>query len=171
MAMNRIFPGLLAFLLVGCSQTFSVSTYRDPSVAGLLPDAQRVAVVALYTDASIRKMTEDKLAHHNPAFEVTYPLLSGSLILGYPGICKEFLLRNGFDYVLSMGLQKVQRYPRQTVLKSYRIETKLFDLKRNCVIWYSVTESNSPDGWSIASLEVVQHVVENLKKEGFCLAL
>jgi hypothetical protein len=168
--MNRIFLGILA-LLVGCSPTFTVSTYKDPAVPGLLQDAQRVAVVAMFTDPAIRKMTEDKLTHHNPAFEVTYPLLSASIILGYPSVCKEFLISHGFDYVLSMGLQKIQLYPRQYILKSYRIETKLFDLRRNRVIWYSVTESNSPDRFSVAALEVVQQVIESLKKEGFCVAL
>jgi PBP1b-binding outer membrane lipoprotein LpoB len=158
-------------LLAGCSSTFVVQTIRNPAVPGIISDAHRVAVVALYSDPQIRRLAEDKLVNHNPTFEPTYPFLTASIIAGSPEIGREALRENGFNYCLSMGLQKVQYYPHQVVSHAYRIEIKLYDLQRSEVIWYSVMESNTPQPFSVAALEVLDHVVIKLREEGFYIVI
>ncbi|HQQ97548.1 MAG TPA: hypothetical protein PLX35_09800 [Cyclobacteriaceae bacterium] len=162
---------ILSIWLAGCSSTFVVQTIRNPVVPGLITDAHRVAVVALYTDHHIRKMAEDKLVIHNPALEPTYPFLTASIIAGSPEIGRQVLRDRGYDYCLSMGLQKVQFYPHQLVNHAFRIETKLYDLERNQIIWYSVVESNSPQPFSLAALEVLDKVMIKLRQEGFYVAI
>jgi len=169
--MKAIWLLIVALLLNSCSSTFIVQTVRNPAVPGMITDAHRVAVVALYTDYQIRKMAEDKLVNRNPAFEPTYPFLSASIIAGSPEIGTKSLRELGYNYCLSMGLQKVQYYPHQLVSHAYRIETKLYDLKRNQIIWYSITESNSPQPFSVAALEVLDEVMTKLREQGFYVAI
>ncbi len=162
---------ILGVGLSSCSSTFVVQTVRNPAVPGMITDAHRVAVVALYTDHQIRKMAEDKLVNHNPAFEPTYPFLTASIVAGSPELGKKTLLGMGYNYCLSVGLQKVQYYPYQLVNHAYRIETKLYDLEHNQLIWYSITESNSPQPFSVAALQVLDKVLITLKEEGFYITL
>lgn len=167
--MKVICPLVLSLWLAGCSSTFVVQTIRNPVAPGLITNAYRVAVVALYTDHNIRKMAEDKLVIHNPAFEPTYPFLSASIIAGSPDVGKKILRDMGYNYCLSLGLQKVQYYPSQIVSHAYRIETKLYDVERNQVVWFSVVECNSSKPFSIAALEVLDKVLRKLREEGIYL--
>ena len=104
--------------LAGCSSTFVVQTINP--VPGKITDAHRVGRCTMpipYPEDGEEQIGHSTARHSEPTY---YPFLTGRSIIASSPEMAEMILRRGYNYCLSMGLQKVQFYPHQLVNHAYR---------------------------------------------------
>ncbi len=99
---------------------------------------------------TMRLIDVDKEQVYNPGF-----------ITGYPSYYHNF---GGYFY---RNWQVYQTPGYYSTSKSFIIETNVFSIKEDKIIWTGLTETTNPDGVQKMTEEVTQIVFKKMLKEGF----
>lgn len=192
-----IFLMVLVIGISSCTSTRIEQKWRDPEVTVDISQLNKVLVVALMTNESTRRSTEDQLCK----------LLHGKGVASYNYLTKDITkereenIRNlvkdqGFDGVIMMRLTDVEKdvkyvpgnYPMYygrfwgyywnawnafydpgyyKTTRTYRVETNVYSLKRDKLIWSGVTSTVDPSGVNKLMQSASNTVYKEMKKEGF----
>jgi hypothetical protein len=181
-----LIPTLL--VLGACSSTSIVSSWKDPNAKINPEQLTKVMVVALIKNEGVRRIAEDKMATFNKAFQVSYNEFSSKEILDNEEKCRAILKDQGFDGIITMKVtdQKRERtyvpsaansgywgYHAQYYTSYYEkgyyqedtkyvIETHVFSLKQDKLLWAGITESFTT---SVIDDETVGDVMHEVRKQ------
>src|SRR4051794_24831134 len=171
--MNRNLFTLVAFILVfvvGCGPSTKIEkTWTDPSFTpGTVNNYKKVLVMGLLKDESTRRIAEDKMV---AAFKNVQAIQSYSYLQPTDTVrnmVEDRLKKDGFDGVVVMRLANVDKstsYVPGTTYggwygyryggmygspgyyqedKTYYIETNLYSLDQNKLLWSGTTSSLNP---------------------------
>ncbi len=187
MKLKAIFlPALL--LLAACSSTSIVSSWKDANSKIDPEHLNKVMVIALIKDETLRRVAEDKMATFNKAFQVSYNEFSSKEVMDNEDRCRTILKDQGFDGIITMRLADKQKertyiptassqgywgyhgqfysgyyktgyYQEDT---KYIIETRVFSIKQDKLLWAGVTESLTT---SVIDANTVSDVMNAVKKQ------
>lgn len=183
--------------LASCTSTRIEQKWRDPEVTVDVSKLNKVLVVALMTNESTRRSTEDQLCE----------LLNGKGVASYNYLTKDITKEReesiraqvkdqGFDGVIIMRLTDVEKdvkyvpgnYPMYygrfwgyywnawnafydpgyyKTTRTYRVETNVYSLKRDKLIWSGVTSTVDPSGVNKLMMAASKTVYKEMEKEGF----
>lgn len=178
---------------VGCSSTSIVSSWKDPSATVNPEKLSKVMVAALVKDEGTRRIAEDKMASFNKSFLVSYNEFSSKEVMDNEDKCRAILKDQGFDGIITMQLldkEKSQNYVPGNYAGGYWgfhrlyypgyyrpgyyteetkfiIETNVFSLKQNKLIWSGVTATVNPSTIDKTVAEVLEQVHKRMIKDKF----
>ncbi|MEJ0056611.1 MAG: hypothetical protein WDN75_13735 [Bacteroidota bacterium] len=183
---SLLIPTLL--LISSCSSTSIVSSWKDPNATVNPEQLTKVMVVALIKNEGVRRIAEDKMATFNKAFEVSYNLFTSKQVMDNEEKCRAILKDQGFDGIITLrvtdktlertyvpaaasggywgyhaqyysGYYDKGYYQEDT---KYMIETHVFSLKQDKLLWAGITESFTT---SVIDDETVGDVMREVRKQ------
>jgi hypothetical protein len=197
MKLKFFLPLSLAALMVACSPATKLEkSWADPSLAtGNIKSFNKVLVVAKLKDESTRRIAEDKVAAQVKA-PVAVPSYSYLTAADTDQAQVEAKLKNdGFDGVIMMQIKEVEKSASYTpgtvyasgwyggyrggyggiygspghysVDKTFYVETTIFSLTDNKLLWSGVTSSLNPSKVEKTIDEVIYTVKLELQNKGF----
>ena len=183
-----------AVALSGCfHSTQLAATWRDPSAGPI--HFNRPVAVFVSNDAMMRRAMEDKLVHSLPsgAGVTSYSVLGGADVSD-ANVAKQRLTEAGFDGAIVMRVVSVDmvpvytpgtywygansgfagywgnawRYPYDAtyVDKIVTIETEIYSLASEKLIWAGRSETTNPKSINKLGDSVIRHVTKALREEG-----
>jgi len=188
---------LLAFS--GCVTTQIISSWTAPGVTVKEGDFKKVLVLALVENESSRRIIEDKLVSLLKVPSVaSYSYLTKEDLLNTVDVAKEKLRKDDYDAIISIRLAKIEKdinyvpgtYPNYfyspwtygayaapfyydpgyySVDDVYNVETNLYTLKPEKLIWSGVTSTINPEKIDKAVDEIAKVVKDKMVEEGFFL--
>jgi len=188
---------LTLFSFYGCVTTQIVSDWRDPSVTIKEGDFKKVLVLALVENEGSRRIIEDKLVSLLKTQAVaSYSYLTKEDLAGTLDAAKEKIKKDGFDGIITMRLAKIEKdvnyvpgtYPSHfyspwsyggyaasmyydpgyyQVDDVYNVETNLYTLNPEKLIWSGVTSTINPEKIDKAVDEIAKVVKDKMVEEKF----
>lgn len=180
--------GTVAALAACSSYTRLVDTWKDPATQQLR--FQKVLAIAIFKDPSLRQTVEDDLARRIPGATPSYQVLAEGDLQDVPA-AKAKVAAQAFDgavvlrvanrenrmsYVPGPGVNTFWGYYDAGWPTVYNpgylveddivtIETTVYDIGRDKLVWSSHSESTNPS--SVASLvdDVVKSVAKEMKRQ------
>jgi len=175
-------------LAISCSSTSIVSSWKDPKATVNPEQLTKVMVVALIKNEGVRRSAEDKMATFNKAFQVSYNEFSSKQIMDNEEKCRAILKDQGFDGIITLRVtdKKQERtyvpaaanggywgyhaqyyngfYERGYYQEDtkYLIETHVFSLKQDKLLWAGITESFTT---SVIDDAMVGDVMREVRKQ------
>ncbi len=182
-----------SMMLFSCSSTTMQSSWKAPGASYTKEQFKKVMVVALFKDETTRRIAEDKIAAKNPAFHASYMSLGPDQQNMDEATFKEFVKKDGYDAVLTLHLVDVQSSTSYvpgtyqggyygwygmnyggfyspgyyTEDKNYIIETNVFSVSQDKLLWSGVTSTLNPTNINRTIDEVWDAVITRMKKEKF----
>lgn len=190
---------MVAVFFISCGTTAKVeSSWRDPEAVVDLSRLNKVLVMALLNNETNRRATEAQLVGllQNKGV-ASYQYFSGPLGKANEALIKQRLKRDGFDGALVMRLADVEKdinYVQTSsagatrfwpyfwnswgsysngyyeTTKTYTIETNVYSLKKDKLVWSSLTSSVDPQNTGKLMEAVNKEVYKKMQKEGFIVA-
>ena len=187
---------LLLFISCGPS-TKIVSAWHEPGSVIETAADKKMLVMAMVKDETSRRVIEDQLVKRmNGKGAVSYTFVNEALLKQSESAFEERLKADKFDYVLMMRLANIEnettfvpgnntgyyggygRYYRYSAPmyydpghyqtdKNYTIETTVYDVPANKLIWSSSTKTVNPEKLEKTINEIADVVSERMRKEGF----
>lgn len=183
---------LVWVLLSGCASTQLLETWKTPE-PGVLR-FQKAAVLVFDPSQTWRRIGEDEIVRRLPEMSVVpgyriFPDSSPDDFQKISGRLREF----GFDGAIvlrTLGVEyRVNRVPGPPVLsrpyryyyfggssfynpgyyrtdQMVRVETSIYSLAQNRLLWSGVTESFNPSSQAAMVAEIAEAVMQNLRKQG-----
>ncbi|CAN5461198.1 hypothetical protein BH10BAC4_BH10BAC4_15220 [soil metagenome] len=199
MNLKSIFVPVL-FVFSACSSTSIVSSWKDPNASVNPEQLNKVMVVALIKSEGMRRVAEDKMATFNKAFQVSYNEFSSKEIMDNEERCRAILKDQGFDGIITLrvtGAQKERTYVPSPAATGggywayhgqyypgfyqagyyqedmkYVIETHVFSLKQNKLLWAGITSTVSEGAIDEQTVADVMHEVrKQMVKDKFIPAM
>ena len=186
-----IFSIIVGFLMACGSSTKIVNHWKDPSLKEAdIKELNNVMVAVLAANESSRRAAEDKIAEINPAFVQSYMVLNEKLTEDLEA-SKKLMEGKDFDGVLVFRLvdkDKSETYVPggygggyygyhtgywgayydpgyYTENVTYYVETLLFSLKQDKLLWTGVTSTLNPTSIKSAMSSIAETVYTQLKKD------
>lgn len=179
--------------LYGCTSTTMQSSWRAPGATYTKEQFKKVMVVALFKDETSRRIAEDKIAAKNAAFHASYMSLGPDQQNMDEETFKAVVAKEGYDAVLTLHLIDVQSTTSYvpgtyqggyygwygmnyggfyspgyyTEDKNYIIETNVFSVSQNKLLWSGITSTLNPTDINRTVDEVWDAVITRMKREGF----
>ena len=198
MKIKLFLPLGLIGLLFACSPSTKLEkSWADPSFnAATTQPFKKVLIFAPLKDAASQRTAEDKIAAQLkekgsavPSYSYLQPADTNQNLLD------QKLLKDGFDGVISMQLTDVEKstsYVQGTSYggyhgyrgyygygsyspgyytedKKYLVETNLYSLRDNKLLWSGTTSSINPSKFDKTVDEIIYTVKYELQKKGFIL--
>ncbi|WP_299255643.1 hypothetical protein [uncultured Cytophaga sp.] len=184
---------LFLFSFGACTSTTLQSSWKAPGATYTKEQFKKVMVVALLKDETTRRIAEDKLASKDTTFRQSYEVFGvEQKDMDEPGV-KNFLAQNGYDGIVTMNLiddQKTTTYVPGTYQggyygwygmyyggyyspgyytenQNYVIETNVFSVSQNKVLWSGITTTTNPIYIEKTIDEVWDAVISRMKQQGF----
>jgi hypothetical protein len=181
---------LAILLFAGCAShsTFTTDVYRDPAATQL--NFQRIAAIAIARDPEVRRAAEDAMvAHLGPKGVASYTLLSDAdersadtvraklQSANFDGAVTMKMLSNGEEpmdvrgnipdpYKAFSGHSGAGEYRPVEREQVVRIETQIFSVRENKVLWSTATKSFSPDSVKSVVTDVAKVIADELRRDG-----
>ena len=185
---------ICALLLSSCSSSSTqlISHWKDPNFEEAeITELKNVMVAVLAANESSRRAAEDKIAEINPSIVQSYLILNETISQSVEESKKVMQERN-FDGVLVFRLVSKERsqeyvpgsgssggyygyhsgywggyydpgyYKENT---SYIVETNLYSLKRDKLIWSGVTSTVNPASVKGAMNEIAETIYKQIQKD------
>jgi hypothetical protein len=198
MKIKSLLPLGLIGLMFACSPSTKLEkSWADPSFnAATTQPFKKVLIFAPLKDAASQRTAEDKIAAQLkekgaavPSYTYLQPADTNQNLLD------QKLLKDGFDGVISMQLTDVEKstsYVQGTSYggyhgyrgyygygsyspgyytedKKYLVETNLYSLRDNKLLWSGTTSSINPSKFDKTVDEIIYTVKYELQKKGFIL--
>lgn len=182
-------------IIIGVSScggsTYMVDSWSAPNETIQKGDLNKVMVAVLSNSETSRRRAEDEIASYNSMFTPSYKVLGTQQMALDTAKSKSVLKSQNYDAVLLMRLRDKNEtqtwvpgntynywgyhgmyygayydpgYVRNDV--SYTIETNLFSIKDNKLLWSGITSSMNPTSLETTVDEVVKEVYQRMKKDG-----
>jgi hypothetical protein len=176
-----------------CNSTKIVSAYTDPDLDPNREKFKKVMIAIVTTNEQARRSAEDKMADRDERFISSYTLLTNKQITKSLPQSKGLVEEEGFDGVVTMKLLTTNSssipvagsysggywgyhtnfftgyyqpgYYREDV--SYFIETNIFSLKENKVLWSGITSTTNISQADRVINQVADAVYRQLVKDDF----
>jgi len=185
------------FLLSCGPSTKIVNSWRDPAVTVSTSELHKFVIAALLKNGSVRRSVEDKIVALYPGKGVQSYVVFGLTELKEDESFYASRLKNeGYDGVVVMRLVKVDNdtryvpgtYPSYyagwrgyygyawggyydpgyyTTDKTFYVETNVYSLKSNKLVWTGITSTINPSGGDQLFDGVIRAVNSKMKEEGF----
>ncbi len=192
-----VLASIILVFFYGCVTTQIVSDWRDPSVTIKQGDFKKVLVLALVENEGSRRIIEDKLVSLLKTQGVaSYSYLTKEDLAGTLEAAKAKIKKDGFDGIITMRLAKIEKdvnyvpgtYPSYfyspwsygayaapmyydpgyyQVDDVYNVETNLYTLNPEKLIWSGVTSTINPEKIDKAVDEIAKVVKDKMVEEGF----
>ena len=128
-----------------------------------------------YSDANFNKLDEDGIIN-----KIRGDGFDGAIILRLIDVDKEVTYTPGRYNSFPTYYQSFGEYYRRSwqyystpgqynTTKTFNVETNVYSLKENKIIWSALTESVNPDGVEQMTAEIADVVFKKMKKEGFVI--
>lgn len=184
----------ISAMLYNCGgTTYMVDSWKDPDASIKEGDLQKVMVAVLGPNETARRSAEDQVTGYNAVFVPSYQVLNTQKVALDTIASKSILQKQNFDAVLTMRLKEKNKtqtwvpgstnmgygywgyhgmyygayydpgYMRDDV--SYVVETTLFSLKDNELLWSGITSSVNPTSANEAINQVVKEVYYRMQKD------
>lgn len=186
---------VVVFCLAGCTSTTMQSSWKAPGATYTKEQFKKVMVVALFKDETSRRIAEDKIAAKNSTFHASYMTLGPDQQNMDEAAFTAFVAKEGYDAVLTLHLIDVQSTTSYvpgtyqggyygwygmyyggfyspgyyTEDKNYIIETNVFSVAQNKLLWSGVTSTLNPVDMNRTIDEVWDAVIARMKREGFII--
>ncbi|MEI6705640.1 MAG: hypothetical protein WCK96_00745 [Methylococcales bacterium] len=198
-----LFTFIALGLLVSCSSTSIVSSWKEPSTTLSSNQIHKILFIALLKDESYRRQAEDKLVSLSKGKGIaSYAYMSSD---STKADLEQRVKADAIDLVVIMRLADVQKETRYvpgssdmygyngmygyggymggyryaapmyydpgyyTTDKKYLVETNVYSVDPNKLLWAGTTSTMNPTEIDTTTTEIVNAVVDNMKKEGFLL--
>ena len=188
---------VVCFGIICCTSTRIERSWRDPSVTVDFSQLNKVMVVALLKNEGSRRSAEDQLCALLKGKGVpSYSYLTKDIKEENEESIREKIKSEGFDGVIIMRLVDVDKelkwvpgqYPpyygrfwgyywyswgafydpgHYETTKTYRIETNVYSLKSDKLIWSGITKSTDPVRVDKLMAEAAKTVYKEMVHEGF----
>jgi hypothetical protein len=188
---------LIALLIGSCTTAHIEQSWRDPAVTVDVSRLNKVLVVAMMNNEANRRSTEDKLSSLLKGKGVpSYNYLTKDVTKDGEDRIREKVRDQGFDGVVIMRLADVEkdrtyvpgRYPvyygrfwgyywnawnafydpgYYKTTKTYTVETNVYSLKQDKLIWSGITSTVDPSGVDKLMKASANAVYKEMKKQGF----
>jgi hypothetical protein len=184
---------VLSILASSCSSTKIVQSWKAPEASYTPEKFQKILIIALAKDEPMRRLAEDKFASRSSNFHASYLIYPNKQIIGDEDRFKSVLVENGFDGIVTLRLISKDKennwvagnytgnyweYRRNYYTPYYQagyfdenttyyIETTLFSVKQDKLLWSGITSSTNPSSLKKTIDEMLKEVVERMKKENF----
>jgi hypothetical protein len=185
--MKKLFLPLL-FLLFSCSSTHIVSSWREPNKEVTITNLSKVLVVAKFKSETSNRKAEDNMVAYLkgkgiPSYEYlksnfNKENIDGALTMRlidvekekisqradynrYPNNYRDF---NNYFYESQMSYENPEYY---VTTKVYTIETNVYSIKENKIIWTALTETIDPNGVEKMTSDVAKVVYKKMVEDGF----
>jgi len=196
MKIRTLLPlSLIGLMLASCSSTKLEKSWADPSFnAATTQPFKKVLIFAPLKDAASQRTAEDKIAaqfKEKGAAVPSYTYLQASDT--NQTILDQKLIKDGFDGVISMQLKEVEKstsYVQGTTYggyhgyrgyygygayspgyytedKTFMVETNLFSIRDNKLLWSGTTSSLNPTSFDKTIDEIINTIKYELQKKGF----
>jgi len=187
---------LSTLLLVSCSSTSLISSWRDPGTTIDKSKLTKVLVICLVKDETTRRVGEDEIVKRNPSVLVaSYNVLTSSVLRDTAAVDKA-IYQGSYDGIVIMRLVSKEQatsyvqgsYPSyyygwggyygyaapyyydpgyyQTD-QYYNVETNVYSIHPDKLIWTGLTQSVNPGSIQTTIGEIANAVTYQMKKEGF----
>ena len=191
---KTILPAVLIAVVIAasCTSTKITSSWREPDKAVVVSTLNKVLVVALFKDETSRHKAEDQMASYlNGKGIVSYNYLDNNFDPKNEDVLREKIKKDGFDGAVTMRLVDIDKekiytpgntslYPSYyrswsyysspgyySTSKTYTIETNVYSIKEDKIIWSGLTATTDPDGVKKMTEEVAKVVYKKMIGEGF----
>ena len=186
---------LIGLMLASCSSTKLEKSWADPSFNAVTTQPfKKVLIFAPLKDAASQRTAEDKIAAKFkeksaavPSYTYLNPSDTNQIILD------QKLIKDGFDGVISMQLKEVEKSTSYvqgshyggyygyrgyygygayspgyyTEDKTFFVETNLYSLRDNKLLWSGTTSSINPSKFDKTVDEIIYTVKYELQKKGY----
>ena len=178
------------------SNTSIVNSWRDPKITVAQEHFKKVLVVVLVKDEASRRVAENRIAASNEIFKTSYQYLNETTSDLTKEQKLKILQDENFDGVVTMRLVSTEKetnyvpgtytgmygygfgnwygmyspafydpgYYQETT--SYMVETNIFSLKENKLIWTGTTKSDYVTDLGQTVDAIMQAVVKEMRKDG-----
>ncbi len=180
-------------IMWSCTSTTMQSSWKAPGATYSKEQFKKVMVMALLKDETTRRMAEDKLVSKDSTFRASYDVLGTDQQNMSEAAVEKFVAEHGFDGIVTMRLVDIQNstsyvpgtyqggyygwygmnyggfytpgYYRED--QNYIIETNVFSVKQNKVLWSGITSTLDPVNMDKTVDEVWTAVIARMKEQGF----
>ena len=195
--MKKLIPLILiAIIAQSCgSSTKLVSSWKDPEANAETVQLDKVLVAALSSSETNRRKAENYISERNPKIFPSYKIVNESLASN-KDLLKQALENEGYDAILFLKLldekKSVDYVPGgytssywsvygsywgayydpgyYTETTSYVIETSLYSLEDDKLLWSGVTSTFEPASIEQAMSEISDVVYKQMVKDGLLKA-
>jgi hypothetical protein len=184
----------LAFLVLlscGSNKTQIVKSWKSPDVSVEKGEYKKILISVLVKDEETRQFVEDRIVKTNSAFYASHPIFKSKEIMQNVERSKALLKEQNFDAVITMQLVKTDvtdRFVPDTFNggywgyhnyyyagfwepgyyreeNSYLIETNVFSLKEDKLLWAGITSTIDPKTLEKAIDEILNEVRSQMIKD------
>jgi hypothetical protein len=176
----------------GCASTKIVDTWKDPAFKGPI-DFRRTLVVAIHPDQYARNVTEDTIVDHIGTTRAVagHDLLTDAERKGAVKLMPK-LTQSGIDGVITIAVVGTAAstsrdsmagdsepfytyYDRSSAFVTsdaggrtdnvWRVETRIYDVKTNRVIWMAHSDTVNPENARTATQDIAKAVGGELRRQ------
>lgn len=181
----------LVLLSCGSNKTQVVKSWKAPDVGVEKGEYKKILISVLVKDEETRQFVEDRIAKTNSAFHASHPIFKSKEIMQNVERSKAMLKEQNFDGVITMQLVKsdvTDRFVPDTFNggywgyhnyyyapfyepgyyreeNSYFIETNVFSLKDDKLLWSGITSTVDPKTLEKAIDDVLKEVRAQMIKD------
>jgi hypothetical protein len=193
-----LFP--LLMLLISCSSTQIVSSWREPYKKITIDKLNKVLVVAFFNNETSQHKAEDQMVSYLDGKGVkSYNYFKSNFNKNNEEAIRAKIKNDGFDGAVTMRLIDVDKekiytpaeinfYPiyyrsfsgyyynllpyniipgYYTETKTFTVETNVYSIKEDKIIWTSLTETTDSNGLKNMTNQIAKVVYKKMKEEGF----
>jgi hypothetical protein len=188
---------IIGMTMASCTATKITSSWREPDKTVLFSELNKVLVVAMFGNETNRRRAEDQMvAYMHGKGVVSYFYLNDAFNKRDVEGIRQKIRVDGYDGAVTMRLVDVEKekvyspgttsYPADyrnfsgyyyrnwfyppgyyTMTKVYTIETNVYSIKEDRIIWSGLTQTTDPDGVKQLTEEVAKVVYKKMVAEGF----
>ncbi len=193
----QIIMCMLCVSMASCTTTKITSSWREPDKTIHFSELNKVLVVAIFGNETNRRRAEDQMvAYMHGKGVVSYFYLNDAFNKRDVEGIRQKIRVDGYDGAVTMRLVDVEKekvyspgtttYPADyrnfsgyyyrnwfyppgyyTETKVYTIETNVYSIKEDRIIWSGLTQTTDPDGVKKLTEEVASVVYKKMVAEGF----
>lgn len=194
----KILSILLLLLMISCSSTKIISSWREPNKVITNESLKKVLVVAIFdNDISSHNAEDQMVAYLNGKGVESYNYFKPSFDKKNEEVIRTKIKKDGFDGAVTMRLIDVDKEKIYTTrdieffpdfyltfsgyyyrswystpgyyieTKTFTVETNVYSIKMNKIIWSGITKTTNPDGLKRMTSQIAKVVYKQMLKEGF----
>ena len=193
MKIKFLIPLSLIGLLFSCASTKLEKSWADPSFnAATTQPFTKVLIIAPLKDAASQRTAEDKIVKTLKAGVGVQSYTYLSAADTNKAVVDAKLIKDGFDGIIEMHLKEVEKSTSYvqgssyggygyrgyygygsyspgyyTEDKTFMVETNLFSIRDNKLLWSGTTSSLNPTSFDKTIDEIINTIKYELQKKGF----